>query len=42
MLVAKLLPFVKNLSMRKWSDDDIVEDIDFLQEELRNNFDSLT
>ncbi|KAG8900908.1 H(+)-transporting V1 sector ATPase subunit H [Tulasnella sp. 403] len=42
MLVAKLLPFVKNLSTRKWSDEEIVEDIQFLKEELTKNFESLT
>jgi len=42
MLVAKLLPFIKNLSTRKWSDEEIVEDIDFLKDELTKNFESLT
>jgi V-type H+-transporting ATPase subunit H len=42
MLVVKLLPFVKNLSTRKWTDDDIVEDIQYLREELAENFRSLT
>lgn len=42
MLVVKLLPFVKNLSGRKWSDEDIVEDIQYLKEELSANFQSLT
>ncbi|KAG8926037.1 H(+)-transporting V1 sector ATPase subunit H [Tulasnella sp. 408] len=42
MLVAKLLPYVKNLSTRKWSDEEIVEDIEFLKEELTKNFESLT
>ncbi|KAG8812638.1 H(+)-transporting V1 sector ATPase subunit H [Serendipita sp. 399] len=42
MLVVKLLPFVKNLSTRKWTDEDIVEDIQFLKEELTANFQSLT
>ncbi|KAG8979224.1 H(+)-transporting V1 sector ATPase subunit H [Tulasnella sp. 427] len=42
MLVAKLLPFVKNLSTRKWSDEEIVEDIQFLKDELTTNFESLT
>ncbi|TDL27231.1 ATPase, V1 complex, subunit H [Rickenella mellea] len=42
MLVAKLLPFVKSLSTRKWSDEDIVEDVQFLRDELKARFDSLT
>jgi len=42
MLVAQLLPFVKNLSSRKWTDEDIVEDVQFLKEELTANFQSLT
>jgi V-type H+-transporting ATPase subunit H len=42
MLVVKLLPFVKNLSTRKWSDEDVVEDIQFLKDELSANFQSLT
>ena len=42
MLVAQLLPFVKNLSTRKWSDEDIVEDVHFLRDELSARFESLT
>jgi V-type H+-transporting ATPase subunit H len=42
MLVAQLLPFVKNLSTRKWSDEDIVEDVQFLRDELSARFESLT
>lgn len=42
MLVAQLLPFVKNLSTRKWSDEDIVEDVNFLRDELSARFESLT
>ncbi|KAI9282974.1 armadillo-type protein [Umbelopsis sp. AD052] len=42
MLVAKLLPFTENLSTRKWSDNDIVEDIDYLKAELEENFHSLS
>ncbi|CAK5264865.1 unnamed protein product [Mycena citricolor] len=42
MLVAQLLPFVKNLCTRKWSDEDVVEDIQYLREELASNFQSLT
>ena len=42
MLVVKLLPFVNGLATRKWSDEDIVEDVQFLKDELKANFDSLT
>ncbi|KAG9226035.1 hypothetical protein CCMSSC00406_0008697 [Pleurotus cornucopiae] len=42
MLVAELLPFVKNLCTRKWTDEDIIEDIQFLKDELTANFQSLT
>ena len=42
MLVTKLLPFVNNLSTRKWSDEDIVEDVQYLKDELTANFKSLT
>lgn len=42
MLVAQLLPFVKNLSTRKWSDEDVIDDVKFLRDELTLNFQSLT
>ncbi|CEP16084.1 hypothetical protein [Parasitella parasitica] len=42
MLVAKLLPFTENLSARKWSDADILEDIDYIKERLQEDFQSLT
>ncbi|KAJ7756812.1 armadillo-type protein [Mycena maculata] len=42
MLVAQLLPFAKNLCTRKWSDEDIIDDVQFLRDELNNNFQSLT
>ncbi|RIA94860.1 armadillo-type protein [Glomus cerebriforme] len=42
MLVAKLLNFCENLSSRKWSDNEIVEDIEFLKDRLQENFHSLT
>ncbi|KAI7905870.1 ATPase V1 complex subunit H [Cokeromyces recurvatus] len=42
MLVAKLLPFTENLSTRKWSDADILEDINYLKERLEEDFQSLT
>ncbi|KAF8964109.1 armadillo-type protein [Flammula alnicola] len=42
MLVSQLLPFVKNLAARKWSDEDILEDVQFLKDELNTKFQSLT
>ncbi|TFL07561.1 armadillo-type protein [Pterulicium gracile] len=42
MLVAQLLPFVKNLATRKWTDEDILDDVQFLRDELTNNFQSLS
>ncbi|KAF8431786.1 armadillo-type protein [Boletus edulis BED1] len=42
MLVAQLLPFSKNLSARKFSDEDILEDVQFVRDELTRDFESLT
>jgi V-type H+-transporting ATPase subunit H len=42
MLVTKLLPFTENLSTRKWSDADILEDVNYIKERLREDFQSLT
>src|SRR5882724_2728773 len=42
MFVVKLLPFVRNLSGRKWSDDEIVEDVKYLKDELTAHFENLT
>jgi V-type H+-transporting ATPase subunit H len=42
MLVAQLLPFSKNLSTRKWSDEDVLEDVQYVRDELERNFESLT
>ncbi|KAI7851046.1 armadillo-type protein [Circinella umbellata] len=42
MLVAKLLPFAEHLSTRKWSDQEIMDDINLIIRELQNNFQSLT
>ncbi|KAF8163080.1 armadillo-type protein [Crassisporium funariophilum] len=42
MLVCQLLPFAKNLAARKWSDEDILEDVQYLKEELNTRFQSLT
>ena len=41
MLVAQLLPFPKNLSACKFSDEDILEDVQFVRDELECNFESL-
>ena len=42
MLVAKLLPLCDHLATRKWTDDEIAEDITYIQNELQQNFQSLT
>ncbi|KAF9052770.1 armadillo-type protein [Panaeolus papilionaceus] len=42
MLVSQLLPFAKNLATRKWSDEDILEDVKYLKDELNSRFESLT
>jgi V-type H+-transporting ATPase subunit H len=42
MVVAKLLQFIKALSSRKWTDQEITEDLSFLQDELQASFDKLT
>lgn len=42
MLVANLLPFVKSLCARKLSDEDVLEDAQFLRDELNARFQSLT
>ncbi|WVQ63352.1 uncharacterized protein L199_001504 [Kwoniella botswanensis] len=42
MFVAKLLPFVISLQSRKWSDEEIVEDLDYLKEELKTRLDGLS
>ena len=42
MIGAKTLPFLQNLSARKWTDQEIVEDIDMLKNELTKNVANLT
>ncbi|KAF8337633.1 armadillo-type protein [Cantharellus anzutake] len=42
MLVAESLPLVKNLSTRKYSDEEVIDDLDFLRDELARNFESLS
>ena len=42
MFTSKLLPFVQSLQSRKWSDDEVVEDLAYLKEELTTRLDNLT
>lgn len=42
MLVQKLLPLVKSFATRKWSDDEVVDDIKFLKDELEARLENLT
>lgn len=42
MFTTKLLPFVTSLQSRKWSDEEIVEDVDYLKDELTNRLEGLT
>ncbi|KAG0358290.1 ATPase V1 complex subunit H [Gamsiella multidivaricata] len=42
MAAVKMLQFCENLSTRKWSDNDILEDINYLKAELEENFQTLT
>lgn len=42
MVAAKLLTLVTSLSSRKWSDDDLIEDIDYLKVELKQRLEGLT
>jgi V-type H+-transporting ATPase subunit H len=42
MLVAKLLPLTEHLVTRKWSDEEISEDLEYIKGELQQNFQSLT
>ncbi|BEI92182.1 uncharacterized protein CcaverHIS019_0410020 [Cutaneotrichosporon cavernicola] len=42
MFVVRLLPFVDSLTERKWSDEDVVEDLQFLKEELKERLEGLT
>lgn len=42
MFTTKLLPFVTSLQSRKWSDEEIVEDVDYLKDELSNRLEGLT
>ncbi|KAG0251546.1 H(+)-transporting V1 sector ATPase subunit H [Mortierella polycephala] len=42
MAAVKLLTFSENLSTRKWSDTEILEDVNYLKAELEENFQTLT
>ncbi|KAF8938382.1 H(+)-transporting V1 sector ATPase subunit H [Haplosporangium gracile] len=42
MAAVKLLQFSENLSSRKWSDTEILEDVNFLKTQLQENFHTLT
>ncbi|KAI8599592.1 ATPase, V1 complex, subunit H [Dissophora ornata] len=42
MAAVKMLQFCENLSTRKWSDSDILEDVNYLKAELEENFQTLT
>ncbi|WVF68216.1 hypothetical protein IAT40_002981 [Kwoniella sp. CBS 6097] len=42
MFMAKLLPFVISLQSRKWSDDEITEDLDYLKDELKTRLEGLS
>ncbi|GJJ68369.1 V-type H+-transporting ATPase subunit H [Entomortierella parvispora] len=42
MAAVKLLQFSENLSSRKWSDAEILEDVNYLKAELEKNFQTLT
>lgn len=42
MFVVHLLPFIESLSERKWSDDDVIEDIQAVKDDLKERLDGLT
>lgn len=42
MLVTKVLPLVQSLGQRRWSDEEIKEDLDWIEGELKENFEGLT
>lgn len=42
MRAAELRPLVEHLSSRKWSDQEIIEDMSLIQNELQENFQNLT
>lgn len=42
MLTVKVLPWLQTLQGRKFGDEDIKEDFDFLVDELKRSFEGLT
>ena len=42
MFTSKLLPFVTSLQSRKWSDEEVVEDLEYLKTELASRLEGLT
>jgi V-type H+-transporting ATPase subunit H len=42
MLTSKLLPFVVSLQSRKWSDEEVTDDLEFLKTELSTRLENLT
>ncbi|KAK4688485.1 V-type H+-transporting ATPase subunit H, partial [Tremellales sp. Uapishka_1] len=42
MFVVKLLPFVTSLQTRKWSDDEVTEDLTYVKDELKARLDGLS
>lgn len=42
MFTTKLLPFVTTLQSRKWSDEEIVEDVEYLKDGLTSRLEGLT
>jgi hypothetical protein len=42
MVVAKLNDYIKAISGRKWTDQEMIEDIDFLNERLQESIGQLT
>lgn len=42
MLTSKLLPFVVSLQSRRWSDEEITDDLEYLKTELSSRLENLT
>jgi V-type H+-transporting ATPase subunit H len=42
MFTSKLLPFVNSLQSRQWSDEEVTDDLEFLNTELKSRLDGLT
>ena len=41
MFTSKLFPFVLSLQSRKWSDDEVMEDLAYLKDELTKRLEGL-